>query len=143
MPFDSMLGETDQIAIARRNRQRAATLWGLVRPAQFNMEDWDCGSAACALGWLARSGIDGWKAGDDSCPEFGDYDSYDAAAVYFGLSLDDAEGCFGTYGFTARLHGRTHISMVTPADVAATLMRLPYEVETEDAYILVEVDCLP
>lgn len=131
MPFDVM--PIENYELFRERRERAARLWRSVPPANFDMQDFTCGTAACALGWLAVARVDDWQMGQclprrrtAGVVEAGDI-PYVAAASYFGLIFTDALACFGGGRETARFHGRCHISAVTGSDVAETLLRLPYD----------------
>lgn len=116
MPFDAgQIDKVDVIALYRERRENAAALWRSVPKHDFVMSDWHCGSSACALGWLAVKQVDGWRfSGPNNRPCIGYYDDpEDSAALYFGLSYDDAFELF--YMFSADAN-----------TVASLLMQLPY-----------------
>ena len=137
MPFD--IGDIPQnetpIETYRGRRERAAALWRRVPQEVFDMTVWQCGSHACALGWLAAENFEGWWQGGMTpagrCPRGPDCKAgYYAAASFFGLTLAEAEACFGHPDYSATFHhrGKLFASMrtVRPADVARTLLALPY-----------------
>jgi hypothetical protein len=68
-------------------------------------------------GWLPPRPV--WRGG---APKDG---SYQHAAEYFGLTLEQARACFGNGPGTARTHHRSDAAEVTGADVAVTLRALP------------------
>jgi hypothetical protein len=141
MPFD---GRTDHQAdparpvlnLYRYRRERAAALWRGIPDESFDMVTYGCGSTCCALGWLAQRQFMGWHwqhadpglrnppawPGWNQILDRPDY----AAAVFFGLDIDDARDCFGGGNPTAWYHGELRIADVKPRHVAATLLRLPY-----------------
>lgn len=140
MPFDiGSLTNLDGELLFRTRREGAAAVWAGVPKQVFNMEKWSCGSQACALGWLAHEGYDGWSwkgcrlpvpRGTDSPTREG---TYAAAARYFGITFAQSRACFGGAYPTAKFHRRWFISRVTPADVAKSLLALPYRMEHVDA----------
>lgn len=132
MPFDSTPAiAPDPTALFRQRREAAAALWAGVPVEQFAMLAWECGTTACALGWLAHQRHDGWYwcGGYPVAPH--DVMSFEGAASYFGLSLDMTHTCFGCWYSTSHFHGRAHIRDVTPTDVARSLLALPYAVKVE------------
>lgn len=137
MPFDSTPAIADPIALFRQRRESAAALWEKVSVEQFDMMEWgkaDCGTAACALGWLAMLEHDEWHYGGayGSYPVRPDSDLiFGGAALYFGITTGQAYDCFGTTSAASRFHGRVRICDVTPADVARSLLALPYAVGVE------------
>lgn len=109
-------------AVARR----ACALWESVPQREFDMRNWDCGTTACAIGWLARLRIDGWRR--PSAPWNDDCDSsLKAAASYFGVTLSQAVDLFGS----PALAYDKPLELVTAADVAAALRAMPVTVPEE------------
>ena len=97
------------------------------------MTHWGCGTAACALGWLAAEKVDGWalssadRTGAGGIPALDTgLKAYMAAAYYFGLTIQDAQSCFGSGSATAARHGRWFALRIKPEDVARTLLAMPY-----------------
>ena len=135
MGVDAWAEAADSLSMQkyRQRREQAASFWqGLPRHA-FNMTQWGCGTAACALGWLAAEKFDGWESarrgenGELGVPHLpSGLTAYMAAAYYFGLKIAEAQACFGSERQTAILHGRWFVSRIRPHDVAQTLLALPY-----------------
>jgi hypothetical protein len=128
--MDALLSDHIEFTFYEK-RQKAAEVWRNVPHQVFNMENWECGSTACALGWLARENHDGWTHGFKTsrgrvpiAPN--GIEGYIGAAKYFGLSVAQAYACFGGTRGTARFHRRWFVSRITPSDVAEHLLSLPY-----------------
>lgn len=136
MPFDSTHADApaDPAAVFRQRREAAAQLWETVPAERWNMQRWRCGTTACALGWLACTGHGGWTWFQEAEPVGPDLarSAYHSAADYFGISCDDAIQCFGPTVDSVRFHRRARIADVTAADVARTLLALPYAVPAPD-----------
>ena len=129
--FDGLFQDPPRVAPAVyvERRQRAAALWQQVPQDEFDMSTWTWESTACALGWLARTGFDGWRWDEWKIPVGPDGNiGYEAAATYFGLAIKDARHCFGSddvrYCFGVGIIYQQRYG-VTPAEVAATLLGLP------------------
>lgn len=125
MPLDALTyapADLDPNALYRARREAAAALWRGVPEGEFHISRWECGTAACALGWLARLGHDGWARGRRTwygcVPERLGTEGLFAARAYFGLTFVDALFCF-----TAN---NPHGTRATPITVAAHLLSLPY-----------------
>jgi hypothetical protein len=134
MPFDGQNFEAnaDFTTLFRERRERAAELWRGVPTEAFYMGAWHCATKACALGWLANRRHDGWKWGwAKSAENFGvalfpiwsetkKQGSGGSAAIYFGLTHEDARRCFAIGEITEEME------KLTPDDVAKTLLALEY-----------------
>ncbi len=137
MPFDSA---ADPTALYRERREKAAALWRTLVPSQFNLQTWECGTTACAIGWLAVKRHDGWTFDDDGAPVWGACgESFDDAASYFGLTDEMTEVMFGNHRPAREFYGVDDIRKVTPEMVATKLLAQPITVhgdtmqETSDA----------
>ncbi len=132
MPFDSA-DTTSKTELFRKRREDAANLWQSIPPACFKMTAWECDSAACALGWLAILQHDGWAFDPHSplmpyrVPHYAKFHGYAGAAQYFGISLLNAERCFGYSKATVQFHRRWFVSRITPKDVSKSLLALSYD----------------
>ena len=137
MPFDSTdlrIPEIDPATYQAR-RAQAAMMWLRILPEDFNMRCF----RSCALGWLATWELDGWywdkQTGEPRCRVVADYakndDPYAHAAMYFGLTVKQADLCFGWDRWTAIFHCRWRIERVGPEDVVRTLRSLPVTVPAE------------
>jgi len=126
MPLDAVtyIPALDTHALYRERRERAAALWATVPPEQFDMGEWrgsgQCGTTACALGWLAELRVDGWEwfsvgRSMGFLPGCGIASSITASARYFALPHLEAGSLFGD----------CH-SDLTAAGVGAVLLALPY-----------------
>ena len=115
MPFDAMTPAVDAATdLFMDRRRRAAELWRGVPAERWDMGWYECGTTACALGWLAHWQHDGWEWGF-GMPTVGPvFSPAIAAASYFGIGIDAADKMF--------CNGK---SRATPADVADALLRLP------------------
>lgn len=130
MPLDSTdfrLPEIDPATYQAR-RAQAAMVWLRVRPEEFDMRYF----RSCALGWLATREFDGWHwetpICEPRCRVVADYakdnDPYGHAAAYFGLTVNQADLCFGWDRWTAIFHGHWRLQRVEPQDVVRTLRHL-------------------
>ncbi len=127
----------------RARREQAARFWRSLPAESFDMTHWGCGNAACALGWLAAEGLNGWawsRAGGtgvaSGIPALAiGLKAYMAAAYHFGLTIQEAQSCFGPSHATAGRHGRWFARRVKPDDVARTLLAMPYT-EQPDCHAL-------
>jgi hypothetical protein len=131
MPFDST--QIEEPNIFRQRREKAAALWRKIPKNKFRMKDWECGSTACALGWLAIQEHDGWSFGELTSAGrlpitpnvIADvHHPFDGAALYFGISIINAKMCFNG---SSHIYRRLYSSDITPNDVAKTLLSLPYQ----------------
>lgn len=140
MPFDAATASlilarapvTDPTTLYRERREKAAALWRMLPPENLNMEHWECGSTACALGWLADHQFDGWSPGQKTM-FFGRVPTrpngrsgIGAAREYFALDYQEAKNIFGGGHATARAYGYSDVTCVTPSDVADRLLAMPY-----------------
>jgi hypothetical protein len=134
MPFDST--PIQEPNIFRQRREQAAALWRSVPKNRFRMSHWECGSTACALGWLAIKNHDGWRFGTEvtgagrvpspngHTPATSNTEAFQRAALYFGINFINAKNCFE--GSAVNIYRRQHSSDITPEDVAEMLLSLPY-----------------
>ncbi len=120
------------IDLFRDRRERAVALWNKVPEQKFYLGIWrghneSCGTVACALGWLGEMNHDGWHGGRNRVApgwtQREDLDPIVAAALYFGLALDDSVDLFS--GRT-RLYPTMLLQHVTPIMVGHALMTRPY-----------------
>lgn len=73
-------------------------------PTTFDMNDWRCGTAACAIGWAAT---DEWfnsrgltlDCGMTGNPQFNDKENWAAVAEFFKISVADATYLFSAYSY--------------------------------------------
>lgn len=85
-----------------RLQQMVAMLRGLppTHHIGFDLTDWHCGTAACAVGhaclspWFQAEGLSLRQDWGGVTPMFGDFDGWEAVEKFFGLSNDDAEHLF-------------------------------------------------
>ncbi len=128
MPLDTAAYQAPFPAttLFRHRRQAAAAIWLSIPAPGFKMRQWECGTAACALGWLARYQFDGWIwACHQPRREPDVYQHpYDAAASYFDISLREAMAVFGS-GKLAEVFYCSLIEDITAAQVAKALLQLP------------------
>ena len=107
MPFD-LLNKTEEgqetaptLALYRERRETVAKRLAVTPPEIFDLVVFtnQCGTTACALGWLAHWKHDGWTWDEDSIePTRGTDDSFEDAAAYFGISYDTVSALFGGGG---------------------------------------------
>jgi hypothetical protein len=133
MPFDNPTQSISDAAFGlfRQRREAAAALWRGIPLAQFDMDQWECGTTACALGWLAHKKHDGWcwNRRKSEAPVAPDGNAgFWGAEEYFGLSENDATSCFCSRGwlFHRRFNPEVTGPCLTPGQVATTLLALPY-----------------
>lgn len=91
-----------------------------VEQHEFNIDVWDCGTAACAVGWAARDwwfnerGLKLVEVCAYSCvsePRYGSLRGFPAVAAFLGVDTTDVMDWF----WSARYPG---VGFVTPAMVA-------------------------
>ena len=132
MPFDAapqadIPAAADPNALYRERRETVARMLEVLPPEKFDLVHYQCGTTACALGWLAHWKHDGWKWGDcDVLPERDRQGPTLSAAEYFGLSYRDADACFSaSYDRAERLYGKD-VADVSAQEVADALRTLPF-----------------
>jgi hypothetical protein len=132
-------------ALYQWRREEAARVWEGIPAEKLDMELWECGTAACALGWLARLRHDGWHFSKTRRACLPDTpmpagcrvsvakgkahpatQAFDAADAYFGLPAGTSENCFGPEMATVWFHGCVDREDLAPSDVARTLLSLPF-----------------
>ena len=131
MPFDAAT-QNDPAALYMERRRRAwDEVWSKIPARKFSLEDWSCGTRACAVGWLGYRQHDGWHLRLDACSDL--YPSRDIdepwsdIQTYFGLSKAYAYLCFGAdcYGDFIERYGQ---HKPTLSDVHRVLMAAPVTV---------------
>jgi hypothetical protein len=134
MPFDAtgLAPTPDLIDTYRARREMAAACWREIKPSRFDLRTWQCGTTACALGWLANQRIDGWAwchgapypTGQGNKIRTRINDIWQVTAEYFDLHVTDASALFGG-GSSRRLYGCDPF-FVRARDVADKLLGMPY-----------------
>lgn len=132
MPFDAASSENPNTLLYTKRREGACAIWERVPRQVFDMRQWksDCGTKACALGWLAAEEYDGWHwvkghTGENLPVRFDGENVYKDAAKYFGLTVAEATALFGCWRPTASTYKRWSIKGVRPTDVAKRLRSMP------------------
>lgn len=131
MPFDQVDYEVETIIDYKARREGAVKIWNRVPQAVFCMNNWECGSIRCALGWLAAEGYDGWTFGERS-PHHGRFPvapngkkAYSGAAEYFGITVAEATACFSETNVNKKFYKRW-FGKLTMQDVSKALLAFPY-----------------
>lgn len=143
MPFDTLpqnplVADFDPAELFRQRREAAIAAVLARAPDEtgtFDFLDFECGTAACFLGWMARLGHDGWERRErgsriptwgratTGLSAWGADRTFLHAAEYFGLSFDGAAAVFGGEGSTG-LYGKSRCN-VSARDVADKLRAMP------------------
>ncbi len=88
------------------------------RVIEFNLDDWHCGTSACAVGHACISPmiVGQWLTYDSVMPDpvFEGKVGWPAVERFFDLSTDEAEGLFGDWRYEGR-------SDTTPEQVATRI----------------------
>jgi hypothetical protein len=119
MPFNSTDFRIPEIdpATYQARRAQAALMWLRIPPAEFDMRYF----RSCALGWLAAWEVDGWywdKLNGEprcrvSCRLCQERWPVCPCATYFGLTVNQADLCFGWDRWTAIFRGRWRIERLS------------------------------